>query len=41
MPDPTTLIVTPAPPVQAGDSITVRLRWRLRVPASLGRTQTG
>jgi hypothetical protein len=33
-PDPTTLVVTPPHPLTAGDSITVRLRWQLRVPVS-------
>jgi hypothetical protein len=34
MPDPTTLIVKPPAPLAAGASITVQLRWRLRVPTS-------
>lgn len=34
MPDPTTLVVSPPQPLAAGSTITVSLRWRLRVPVS-------
>jgi len=33
-PDPTTLVVSPPRPIGSGSSITVSLRWRLRVPVS-------